>query len=245
MGKTTSIMLAAAVMLLPQNSIDSKKVATNAEHSVVKIIFIGGSGQVNSVGTGFFVGKGDLIATASHVYLDGEKAVVDSGGGQLLVGKVLRSGGLRFLVPFQLVSTDYQHDLALLRIDPEAVKKQVPSFQITPLELEDTRAAIGDEVIFMDYFGNDDFPLLSRTVVSGFTGVGPGTASEQLVLDLPANPGQSGSPVLSLDSGKVVGVLASFVPVTLIPGAPFTHSGLSRSVEVEHLKRLVESADVR
>ena len=80
---------------------------------------------------------------------------------------------------------------------------------------------MGDNVIFVGYFASDDFPLLSRTVVSGFTGAAPG--AEQVVLDLPANPGQSGSPVISLETGRVVGVLASFVPVTLFPGtAPHT-----------------------
>jgi serine protease Do len=241
-NKTRWYLIAIGIMLLTQSQaqVDSKKLTTDTEKSIVKIVFQNPSGQVNSVGTGFFVGKGDLIATASHVYLDGEKTVVDSGGGQLFVAKVSHSGQ-RFLIPFQLVGSDYGHDLAVLRIDPDAFTK-LTNIEVKPLELEDAKPAAGDGIFFMGYFGNDDFPLLSRTVLSGFTGVGE---SEQLVLDLPANPGQSGSPVISLDSGKVVGVLASFVPVTLFPGTAPTHSGLSRSVEVVHLKRLIESADVR
>jgi serine protease Do len=237
--------LAGTVALLFAQNVDTKKLAADAQQSVVQIVFVNNN-QLNPIGTGFFVGRGNLIATAAHVYLDGSKTVVDGQGGMLFLKKKLRTGAA-FLVPFELVKADYQHDLAVLRFDPEAVKKQIPGFEIKTLELDDNKPSVGDGVVFVGYFGGDEFPLLSRTVVAGFTTapLGAPPLPEQVVLDLPANPGQSGSPVLSLESGRVIGILASFVPVTLFPGSLPIHSGLSRSVEAEHLKRLIESADVR
>jgi S1-C subfamily serine protease len=235
-------VLAAAILWLSQTQIDVKEIAADAQDSVVKIMLVNSQGQVSNIGTGFFVGKGNVVATAAHVYLEGERQIIDGAGGQLILGKTLRTGK-KFFTSFDLVGADYTHDVALLRFDPQNVKRQIPDFEIKPLELDEKKPSVGDSLIFVGYFGNDEFPLLSRTVVSGFTN--PSATVEQVVLDLPANPGQSGSPVISLESGKVVGVLASFVPVTLFPGVAPTHSGLSRSVEVEHLKRLIGSAEVR
>jgi serine protease Do len=232
-------LLIALLLLMAQGSAPSKPKAADIEQSVLKIIVLTPQNQVASIGTGFFVGNGNLIATASHVYLEAGKTIVDGSGGKMYALKSLRSGQ-KFAVPVQLAAEDFAHDVALLRFDPSLIKQQVTNFEIKPLELADKRPEMGDSVEFMGYFAGDDFPLLSRTLVAGFT-----PSPELLVLDLPANPGQSGSPVLSLETGKVVGVLSSFVPVVLLPGGLPTHSGLSRSVEVEHLKRLMESAEVR
>ena len=109
--------IGVAILLLMQAQPDAKKTEAEAQDSVVKIMLANGQGQVSSVGTGFFVGRGDLIATASHVYLEGERQIVDGGGGQLLLGKALRSGK-RFAVPFDLAAADYPHDLAILRFNP-------------------------------------------------------------------------------------------------------------------------------
>jgi S1-C subfamily serine protease len=234
-----------AVFLLTVVSVaqsQTKNTIAELQQSVVKIVMLDPQGQPNSVGTGFFVDKGTLIATASHVFLEAGKMMVDHGGGKLLAWKNF-SDGHKLVFPIELAAADYGHDTAIMKFDVAAANqqaKQEPNFEIKPLTLDDHNPELGDTVGFLGFFASDDFPLWSRTVVSGFTPV-----PKQIVLDVPANPGQSGSPVVSLESGKVVGVLTSFVPVILVPGSLPTHSGLSRSVEVEHLKRLIESAVVR
>lgn len=231
--------LALTSVTIAQVADVSKLKVAEIEQSVVKIVVIDSLNRPISIGTGFFVEKNNLIATAAHVYLEAGKTMVDHSGGQLLTWKNF-SDGRKLIFPIQLVATDYGHDVAILRFDPSLVKQQVPSFEIRPLQVDDHEPELGDSVGFLGFFASDDFPLWSRTVVAGFT-----PSPRQIVLDLPANPGQSGAPVFSLTSGKVVGILSSFVPVILVPGGLPTHSGLSRSVEVEHLKRLIESADVR
>jgi S1-C subfamily serine protease len=220
----------------PQGSVSFSEI----EQSVVKVVVVGPNG-INSVGTGFFVADGKRIATAAHVYLEAARAVVE-GGGQMSAYKVLRDGH-RWFLPVEYAAADFVHDVALLKFDPSVLQNQTPPFTAKALAFEGTKPEIGDPVAFVGYFAGDEFPLLSRTTIAGYTSAPP--IPEQLILDLPANPGQSGSPVFDLRTGKVVGVLASFVPVILVPGSLPTHSGLSRSVEVEHLKRLIESAEVR
>jgi S1-C subfamily serine protease len=213
---------------------------SDVEQSLVKIVVQSPMG-INSVGTGFFVGD-RAIASAAHVYLEAARALVEAGGGMIAAYKVFHDGH-RMLVPLEYGSADFAHDVVILRFDPAAFKQQNPAFQVKALSIDDAKPGIGDSVAFFGYFAADEFPILSRTTIAGYTSTPP--VPEQLILDIPANPGQSGSPVFDLRTGKVLGVLASFVPVILVPGSLPTHSGLSRSVEVVHLKRLIESAVVR
>jgi S1-C subfamily serine protease len=237
-------LLLALLLLLPQSAESQKPKPADLEQFVAKIVVLDPNltAPPVSVGTCFFVGqKGNLVASAAHVYLEAGKTMIDRGGGVLGVLKVFRDGK-RVFAPLELVAADYAHDVAILRFDPAPLKQQYPTFEIKTLELDGKTPDMGDSISFVGYFGGDDFPLLSRTTIAGFTSAPP--APRQIILDLPANPGQSGSPVLSADE-KVIGVLSSFVPVILAPGGLPTHSGLSRSVEVVHLKKLIESAEVR
>lgn len=209
------------------------------EQSVVKIVVLSGQ-NINSIGTGFFVGDGSQIASASHVYLDAATALVNGGSGMICAYKVFRDGH-KFLMPIEYSKADFIHDVVLFKFDPATPKSQ--NFAIHPLTLSDSKPDIGAPIGFMGYFAGDELPILSQTTVAGYTSTA-GTP-ELLLMDLPANPGQSGSPVFDLRTGAVDGVLTAFVPVILVPGSVPTHSGLSRSEEVVHLKRLIESADVR
>ena len=241
------VFLAASVVFGQAPRSQSEKIKlSDFEPSVVKIVVVGqGPAGYNSVGTGFFVGD-HLIASAAHVYLEAAKAVVDASSGQIGAYKVFRDGR-RIFFPVEYRTADLAHDVVLINFNAEEVKKQNPTFEIKPSKIDDTKPELGDEVAFLGYFAGDELPILSRTTIAGYTGsvAGGPSVQEQLILDLPANPGQSGSPVFDFRTGGVVGILASFVPVTLVPGSLPTHSGLSRSVEVVHLKRLIESAEVR
>jgi hypothetical protein len=165
--------------------------------------------------------------------------MVDGGAGTIGAYKVSRDGKKVFF-PLDYLTADFAHDVVILNFNADEVLKKNPSFQIVPLKLSDDKPEIGDDVYFLGYFAGDELPIMSRTTIAGYT-----TSPEQLILDLPANPGQSGAPAFNLRTGLVVGIVASFVPVILVPGSLPTHSGLSRSVEVVHLKRLMESAEVR
>ena len=227
----------------PQSELQKLKVS-DVQLSIVKIVVAGiGPAGYTSVGTGFFVSDHE-IASASHVYLEAAKAMVDSGAGTIAALRLLPDGK-RVAFALQFCAADFVHDTVLLAFDPEIPKKA--GLEVKPLKYDETKLEIGDDVAFFGYFAGDEEPILSRTILAGYTTAVPGTNStpEQMILGLPANPGQSGSPVFSLLTGDVVGILTAFVPVTLVPGSLPTHSGLSRSVEVVHLKRLIESEEVR
>jgi S1-C subfamily serine protease len=240
------IMIGTSLAAQVATTQNDKPKPNELEHSVIKIVVAGvGPAGYASLGTGFFVSD-HQVATAAHVYLEAAKTMVETGTGVIGALRVTRDGKRMFFV-LDYQTADFAHDVCLFKFNQEEVKKAYPDFDVRPVAIDDAKPNIGDEVNFLGYFASDELPLLSRTIVSGYTTNVPAQPAmpEQIVLDLPANPGQSGSPVFFLRTGKVVGILASFVPITLVPGSLPTHSGLSRSVEVVHLKRLIESAEVR
>lgn len=245
------LLILSASSLVAQVGKQKTEVAKPAdfEASVLKIIVAGiGPAGYTSIGTGFFVND-HTIASAAHVYVDAAKAIIDAGNGTGYIAalKVFRDGSTPVSFPIEFKGADFAHDVVVLNFKQEDIKKQRPDFDVKPLALADEKLEVGEEIGFLGYYASDELPLMSKTTVAGFTAMpmsAPQTP-EQIVLDLPANPGQSGSPVFCLRTGKVVGILASFVPVILVAGSLPTHSGLSRSVEVVHLKRLIESAEVR
>jgi len=234
---TALIMGLASASLLLGDSVSP------TENSVVQIAVATPGGSVTSFGTGFFVRDDGLIATASHVYLKALNAIVDARAGVVIARRFSRTTRGQWVgALIDLIAQDYQHDVVLLKmqaVDP--TWKQVGG--VVPLLLDDSGAVEdGAQVSMRGYFGSDDFPLFLRGTTAGTTGIGPAFVQELLIV-LPVVPGQSGSPLISGETGRVVGVLTAIVPVSLPFNPQPAHSGLARAVEVVHVKRLVESLE--
>ena len=232
------VVLASASLLLadgvsPQQS----------ENSVVQIAVAMPGGSATSFGTGFFIRDDGLIATASHVYLKALNAIVDARAGVVIARRFSRATRGQWVgAPVELVAQDYQHDVVLLKLQAvDPTWKQVGG--VVPLLLDDSASLEdGTQVCMRGYFGSDDFPLFLRGSTAGTTVLGPSLVQELLIV-LPVVPGQSGSPLMSTETGRVVGVLTAIVPVSLPFNQQPAHSGLARAVEVVHVKKLVESLE--
>jgi hypothetical protein len=233
----------AVLMMLVSASLLLGDGVSPSENSVVQIAVAVPGGSVTNFGTGFFIRDDGLIATASHVYLKALNAIVDARAGVVIARRFSRTTRGQWVgTPIELVAQDYQHDIVLLKmkaVDPPW--KQVGGVVALPLDdsgtLED-----GAQVCMRGYFGTDDFPLFLRGSAAGTTVLGPSLVQELLIV-LPVVPGQSGSPLMSGETGRVVGVLTAIVPVSLPFNPQPAHSGLARAVEVVHVKKLVESLE--
>lgn len=215
--------------------------AQQAENSVVQIAVATPPGSAASFGTGFFIRDDGLIATASHVYLKALNAIVDARAGVVIARRFSRTNRGQWVgAPIDLIAQDYQHDVVLLKmqsVDP--MWKQVGG--VVPLLLDDAaRLEDGTQVCMRGYFGSDDFPVFLKGATAGTTSLGPSLVQELLIV-LPVVPGQSGSPLMSVETGRVVGIVTAIVPVTLPFSQQPAHSGLTRAVEVGHVKKLVAS----
>ncbi len=141
-------------------------------------------------GTGFIVEGPGIVVTNAHVV-----------GGAKTVQLVLDRG--KKPVTATVTGTDESSDLAVLKVDPEALKGRpaLPLAESDDVGVGDLAVAIG-------------FPLgLDRTVTAGIvSGVGrsiqaPNNFSIDKVIqtDAPINPGNSGGPLLDA-RGRVIGV---------------------------------------
>ncbi len=144
----------------------------------------------DATGTGFIIQGPGLVVTNAHVV-----------GTAKSVQLILEDGGKP--VTAAVTGVDESSDLAVLKVDPSALKGR----RALPLADSD-KVSVGDLAVAIG------FPLgLDRTVTAGIvSGVGrsiqaPNNFSIDKVIqtDAPINPGNSGGPLLD-ERGRVVGV---------------------------------------
>ena len=161
------------------------------------------------VGTGFLVGD-DLVLTNRHVVSDLSTGADELEKGQAFV-TFYQEAGITDPSPnrFPITAVVALHqtlELALLRVELPAPRPQ-PQF-------DDTPAAKGTEVAAIGYpFKDTRNPLFADAVFGGKYGVKraslgeiTGVSGERLFHDCSTLGGNSGSPVFSLASGRIVGV---------------------------------------
>ncbi|WAR45742.1 S1C family serine protease [Methylomonas rapida] len=197
------------------------------------------------LGTGFAVADGRQVITNAHV-----------------VGKELDVAHLeRFAVFFrqnqqeqmqiaELVATDEEHDLALLRL---------AEGKLPVLELGDSsRVREGELYAFTGYpigMVLGLYPVTHRSIISAISpNAIPVIVSRQLnvqmrkkleapydvfQLDATAYPGNSGSPLYDIDTGKVMGIINKVFVQGSKENAISHPSGISYAIPAEHIQRLL------
>ena len=248
-----SRFLAVGILLACSNAAaDLPKVINQVRPSIVAVGTVQPTRSPRSVflGTGFVVGGGRHVITNMHVIpkkIDFERRetiAVFSGR-----GKKAR------VHPAELVARDDDHDLALLEIQG----KPLPALKVGNSD----KVREGEEYAFTGFpigMVLGLYPVTHRGIVSAVTPVIiPSTSAGKLSasqirrmrnpytvfqLDAIAYPGNSGSPLYSTASGRVVGVLNSvFVKQTkeTLLSAP---SGISYAIPAQYVTRLLKKAGV-
>lgn len=200
-------------------------------------------------GTGFVVGDGRLLVTNAHVITRSADDAADDSALMAYLPGPPTSGTLRRL---EVIEVDRAHDLALLRLDGNA---------LPALTLGATQPTHeGQSVAFIGFpLGNNLglTPVTHRGIVSAITPVAlPSPSARQLdsraikalkdgafellQLDATAYPGNSGGPVFEADSGSVVGVM-NMVALKGTRESALSHpSGISYAIPIGHVLRLLE-----
>jgi len=194
-------------------------IADTIERIKPSIVVVGTYKKTNSPqfvlrGTGFVIGNGNLVATNAHV-------VPESGDpdAPVLVIQARNTNGETQIRRAFLVNRDRNHDLAVLRIEGNA---------LPALKLRNSDTVREGQLIAFTGFpigGALGFsPVTHRGMVSSITPIVlPGSNAQQLnekvirrikngtfnifQLDATAYPGNSGSPVFDQESGEVIGVI--------------------------------------
>jgi len=201
-------------------------------------------------GTGFVVADGRHVVTNAHVV----SRDMDTLRNESLVVFIGR-GANPDLRKVEIVQTDPEHDLVLLRMEGPAL----PSLKIG----ESSRVREGDSIAFTGYpigavLGL--YPVTHRGIVSAITPiVTPMDRSGQLTaklvqrlrsgydvfqLDATAYPGNSGSPLYSPTTGDVLGV----VNMVLVKESKETvlekPSGIAYAIPAKFVAKLIEAAGI-
>jgi serine protease Do len=203
-------------------------------------------------GSGFVVGSGNWVVTNAHVLTRGHprrwhRRCAGRRGAKLGVSE---NASMRAA---KLLGIDREHDLALLQIDGAPL----PALPLA--EAEPAREGAAVAIIGFPIGGALGFtPVTHRGIVSSITGIVlPAPTSQGLnsqavnrlrqgsfdiyQLDATAYPGNSGGPVLEVESGKVIAV----INMVLVKGSKETAishpSGISYAIPVRFVSDLLKS----
>jgi S1-C subfamily serine protease len=202
-------------------------------------------------GSGFVVGSGNLVVTNAHVLPD----VIPAGGTEGTLAIVAPKLGVSenaAMRAAKLLGVDREHDLALLQIDG-APLPALPLAEAAPAREGASVAIIGFPIGGALGFT----PVTHRGIVSSITGIVlPAPTSQALnsqavnrirqgnfdiyQLDATAYPGNSGGPVLDVQSGKVIAVI-NMVLVKGSKESAISHpSGISYAIPVRFVSELLK-----
>lgn len=206
------------------------------------------SPRIQLLGTGFVVGNGKQVATNFHVVAKRadttklEQYVVLSGQGEKIeVHPVLQT------------SEDIAHDIALLSIE-----KALPALRLA----QGAMLAEGSTISFTGYPITSIlglYPATHQGIIAAHTPVViPAQNSKELQtrtiralkepylvyqLDATAYPGNSGSPLFSLDDGKVIAIINRVHVKSTKEAVLSNPSGITYAIPVNYLQILLESSN--
>lgn len=198
-------------------------------------------------GTGFVVGDGSRIVTNFHVYQSIKNSDKPLGDLVVFSGRGTRATAHEV----QVERVDAEHDLALLRLK----QGRLPAMKLAG----DGMKREGEDVAFTGFpigvvLGL--YPATHRGVISAITPIViPADSARRLTaaqikrirndrfevyqLDGTAYPGNSGSPVYEVDSGKVIGVINSVFVKGSKEAALEKPSGITYAIPVKYVRRLL------
>lgn len=206
--------------------------------------------QKQPSGTGFVVG-GNYAATNAHVV----PSKLDEGRRETLAVYLPGPDNRVLMRRAKLVANDPEHDLALLRFDGAAL----PSLQLgSTKDVREGEAAAFTGYPILNALGLH--PATHRATIAAITPVAaPVGSGRELTrtmlkrlsdpfvvfqLDAVAYPGNSGSPLYEIESGRVIGIINSVFVKTTKEAAISAPSGISYAIPVDHLRALLQKAKI-
>lgn len=249
-GLGTAAVLVALLLVGGAASADLPDVIEHVKPSVVVI----GTHQVTRSpqfvmrGTGFVVGDGREVVTNAHVI----EQVTDAAAGETLMIVARSAGGTPQPRPAKVLTVDKSHDLALLRIEGQA---------LPALTLHDSDPVREGQAIAFTGFPIGGVlglsPVTHRGIISSITPIVlPGANARQLnarvvqqirsgsfdiyQLDATAYPGNSGGPLYEVGHGEVIGIINMVFVKENKESILSKPSGISFAIPVRFLRELLQ-----
>ena len=181
--------------------------------SIVAIGFNPNPQQITIVGSGFCISNDGKILSSAHLYNPLDENQKRNLKAFVMVEQKENDLEAYRWIPISLVDKNDQNDLAVFQL--ESYKDTL----LKKLELGDSeKVEVGQEAYFIGFpyaaqLINDGFGVtlvVNKTIISNIKkdGVDPEHKRNWFILDAISNPGNSGSPLIDLESNKVIGVMA-------------------------------------
>jgi serine protease Do len=248
--------LAGAGLWAPHARADLADVVATARRSVVPVGTYSATDnpRFGFRGTGFAIGDGLYVVTNAHVVDPAARRSAASAGNlveaQTAVLLTTRGSDTGEVRVARVAALDRQRDLALLRID---------GAPLPTLQLDASAPREGQAIALMGFpiGGVLGFtPVTHRGIIASITSLAmPAPTSGQLdaravarlregnfeilQLDATAYPGNSGGPVLDVNTGRVVGVVNMVLVKDSRESALAQPTGISYAIPVRQLQSLV------
>lgn len=190
----------------------SKKIK-EVKTSIIAVGFSPTPNQITITGSGFCVSGDSKILTAAHIYNQTPPQFQSK-----LMGMTMdkqEPGGLEHYtwLPLNFVKKDDKSDFALFKTS--GYEKTL----LKPLDLGDSeKVEVGQEAYFIGFpyaaqLINDKFGVtlvVNRTIVSNIKqdGIDPAHPRNWFIVDAISNLGNSGSPLIDMETNRVVGVMS-------------------------------------
>lgn len=182
------------------------------KNSIIAIGFKPNPNQITIIGSGFAFSDDGKILSAAHLYNNLKPEQVDA-----LIGMVVmkqEANGINHYkwLPLKLLEKKDKDDIALFQIE------EYENTLLSKLELGDSEnIEVGEEVYFIGYpyaaqLINDKFGvtlIVNKGIISNIKrdGVDPSHKRNWFIVDAISNPGNSGCPLIKLDTNEVVGIM--------------------------------------
>ncbi len=234
------------------------RTATDSEHAVIAVMYWGEDGnrpdptRSGVVGSAFLINSDGYFVTAAHVL---EHYKPNSAQVTVIIKQRDKNGAGMW---FDVLERDEQHDLALCKIKNFSVKESKSAKSTDhPIATLNVSSETTEQGQFIAIVG---FPLGSwnptiqmgtiaatETVNPNIQGV-PAGRRELLQVSASGNRGNSGGPVISLRTGRVIGVIVQAIPSPLWSAQPvpvMQNSGIMLAVPASWVRDLLTRNHVK
>ena len=222
------LWLVSPSLLAKQNKrISPIQIASDDSPAVLQLVYWGENGQdpgaFNVDGTGFLVGREGYFITAAHV-----RYKASSGQLTATIHQRDKNGSGLW---FDVVEIDSEHDLALCKLkafnpmkEPRNSPRPKASYHpVTSLVISTESALAGEPIAIIGYpLGSFASPIIQIGNIGATDAIlasvpnFPAGRHDLLIVSVAGNHGDSGCPVISLETGNVVGMIIQYVPAPLL-----------------------------